>query len=91
MLALSILWAILTAAVIVLAGARKLAARNDDELLHLADADTPAISQQVAVAQKLDKIDHWGKTLTVVVVIYGLALLAAWLYSGWAESAAPLK
>ena len=42
----------------------------------------PGVSR---VVQKLDKIDFWGKTLTLVLIVYGL-MLAAWLlYQLWEQ------
>jgi hypothetical protein len=31
----------------------------------------------------LESIDRWGKTLTVVVVVYALALACVYLYQVW--------
>jgi hypothetical protein len=85
MLALWIAWSVLTLVVISLAIARKIAARNDDEYVHLAEGEVAAIPQQVAVAAKLEKIDHWGKTLTVVDVLFGLALVAVLCFNAWQQ------
>ena len=86
MLALWIVWAILTLFVIGLAIARKFAARNEDDLIHLAGGADQAISQQVSVAQKLEWFDHWGKTLTVVDGVFAFVLAAITLYMAWKES-----
>jgi len=86
MLALWIIWFVLTLVVIGLAIARKIAARNEDDLVHLAGGADRAISQQVQVAQRLEWFDHWGKTLTVVDGLFGVVLLGIMLYSAWQES-----
>lgn len=86
MIALWIVWGILTLAVIGLAVGRRIAARKDDELVHLADAEAPAIAQQAALAQKLDWFDTWGKKLTIVDVLFGLVLVSIMLYNAWQES-----
>jgi hypothetical protein len=39
-----------------------------------------ALAPQTAVAQKLDVIDKWGKILTVITVISGLLIAAAYVY-----------
>ena len=39
-----------------------------------------ALTQQTALAQKLDVIDKWGKILTVVAVLLGLLVAAAYVY-----------
>jgi hypothetical protein len=88
MLALWIVWAALTLFVIGLAIARKITARNEDDLVHLAGGAERAISQQISVAQKLDWYDRWGKTLTVVDGVFGLVLVAIMLYMAWRDSLA---
>lgn len=91
MLALWIVWAALTLFVIGLAIARKIAARNEDDLVHLASGADQAITQQVVVARKLEWFDHWGKTLTVVDGMLGLMLVAIMLYMAWKDSLAGVK
>jgi hypothetical protein len=86
MFALTIVWAILTAAVIVLAVYRRLAARDEDDVIHVQDAQAAVIGKQDALAKTLDVIDRWGKTLTVVVVTYGLVLLGSYLYASWEQT-----
>ena len=83
MLAISVIWAVLATAVGVLIIVRKVAARNEDDTLHVNGANVSA--QQNAVAHTLDVIDRWGVTLTVVVVVYGLALLGFFLYNSWVQ------
>jgi len=85
MLALWVLWAVLTIVVISLAIARKFTARKDDEYLHLADAEVAAIPQQAVIANRLDRLDHWGKTLTVVDVVFGAVLVAMLCYRVWQQ------
>jgi len=83
MLTLWITWAVLTIAVITLAVFRKFSARNQDAFVHLSDSEAPVISKQAAVACKLDKIDYWGKTLTVVDVAFLAVLLGIVFYNAW--------
>jgi hypothetical protein len=86
MFALSILWATLATALIVLAVYRKVAARGEDDVIHVRDVEVAVIGKQSSLAKTLDVIDHWGKTLTVIVVAYGLALLGSYLYMSWEQS-----
>ena len=87
MLALWIVWLALTLLLIGLALYRKFEARfHEDDLLHLAEGEAKLIPNQVATARLLDKIDGWGKTLTVVDAVFGLTLLAVFLYNAWQES-----
>jgi len=91
MLALWIIWFVLTLTVIGLAIARKIAARNEDDLVHLAGGAEQAISQQVAVANKLEWFDHWGKTLTIADGLFALVLVSIMLYTAWQDSLAVVK
>jgi hypothetical protein len=86
MLTLWILWAALTLIVVTLAIYRKLAATKEDAFVHLAEGEVNVISQQVTVAQKLEKIDTWGKTLTVVDVAFLVVLLSVLCYNAWHTS-----
>jgi len=58
-----------------------MAMAGEDDTLHVsADPDGRIAAQQAAMAARLEKIDRWGKILTIVVVVYGLVLGAAFLY-----------
>jgi len=81
-----IVWAVLTIIVITLAIYRKLAANKEDDYVHLSEGEANIISQQVTVAQKLEKIDTWGKTLTIVDVAYLVVLLSVVCYNAWHTS-----
>jgi hypothetical protein len=83
MLAMSVIWAVLATVVGVLIIVRKVAARNEDDTIHVNEVNVSA--QQTAVAHTLDIIDRWGVTLTVIVVVYGLALLGVFLYNSWVQ------
>lgn len=91
MLALWIIWFVLTLTVVGLAIARKIAARNEDDLVHLARGAEQAISQQVAVANKLEWFDHWGKTLTIADGLFALVLVSIMLYTAWQQSLTIVK
>jgi hypothetical protein len=78
-----VLWALMAAAVLALVVWRKVVASKEDDNIHVLDGGSASISQQTVVAQKLDQIDKWGKTLTVITVVFGLVLAAAFVYQGW--------
>lgn len=80
------LWGALTLVLIGLALYRKFVARNEDDLVHLADGEVPMIAQQKAVAQRLEVLDRWGKTLTILDVAFGLTLLGILVFQGLRES-----
>ncbi len=91
MLTLWIVWAVFTMVVITLAVFRKFSARNEDSFVHLADAEAPVITEQVTVARKLEKIDYWGKTLTVVDIAFLAVLLGIVFYNAWRTSLETMK
>ncbi|MFY9726722.1 MAG: hypothetical protein WB579_10775 [Bryobacteraceae bacterium] len=78
-----VLWAVLALAVIGLIIYRRFVSASEDDMIHVSEAATSATSQQVTVSQKLDQIDKWGKTLTVVVVVYGIVLGGIYVYQSW--------
>lgn len=80
------LWGVLVAGVLSLALYRKFLANKEDNLVHVLDNDANLIPEQVAMTQKLTQIDHWGKMLTVLALVYGLVLAAFFLYQAWNSS-----
>jgi uncharacterized membrane protein len=79
-----VLWIVLATAVIALIVRRKMVASHEDDTLHVLQGG--ALTQQVAVAQKLELIDKWGKILTVIAVVFGLLVGAAYVYQVWVQS-----
>lgn len=79
-----ILWAALALAVLVMAGYRKIVSVREDETLHLVNPSESA--RQLAIFHKLERIDKWGKLLTVVAAIYGLLLAIAYTYQTWVQA-----
>ncbi len=86
MLTLWIIWCVLTLAVITLAILRKVSARHEDSYVHLADSEARSISEQASVAGKLDRMDSWGKTLTVLDLAFLAVMLGIVLYNAWRTS-----
>jgi hypothetical protein len=81
------IWAFFGLAVLALALYRKiLTFHGDDEFVHLTEGEQRLIPQQVALANKLVVIDRWGKTLTIVVAAFGLAIVAFGLFQAWQVS-----
>ena len=79
-----ILWAALAPAVLVMAGYRKIASVREDETLHLVNPSESA--RQLAIFHKLERIDKWGRLLTVVAAIYGLLLVMGYTYQTWVQA-----
>ncbi|HTM50532.1 MAG TPA: hypothetical protein VL285_17680 [Bryobacteraceae bacterium] len=88
LLPFGILWMLLSAAVVALIAYRAWVARNEDDSLHVMEAGLTA--QQVLVGHKLDVIDRWGKMLTMVALVSGIALGSVYLFQNWEAASAQL-
>ena len=70
---------LLAAATLAVALGRVLIVRvKGDDCLHLVDCDVPLIKKQTAAARRLEIVDVWGKTLTILTVLSGIAAYGAW-------------
>ncbi|MGD0869603.1 MAG: hypothetical protein ABSB88_08640 [Bryobacteraceae bacterium] len=76
-------WIVLALAVIGLLVWRKVVASHEDDNLHVLDGGG---ADQTVVAHKLDQIDKWGKILTVIALVYGVILGAAYAYQAWIQT-----
>src|SRR5664280_2342291 len=79
-------WIVLVSAVLALIVWRKVVASHEDDNIHVLQPGG-ILTEQVAVAKKLDVIDKWGKILTVIVVALGLIIGTAWIYQVWVQGA----
>jgi uncharacterized membrane protein len=86
LMALVVIWAVLATIVIALAIYRAIVSGRVDEMIHVHDAEASMISRQTMIAKKLEVIDRRGKLLTVITVIFGIAILAAYIYEVWQRS-----
>jgi len=80
MTAFVIFWTILGVATLALALYRKFVTMREDDYVHLSAGEERLIPQQVATFKKIGVIDKWGITMTIVTVVFGLALAALYLY-----------
>jgi hypothetical protein len=76
----AVFWGVLAIGVVFLIIYRKSVSSHEDDSIHL-EGGMP--TEQVALAHRLALIDRWGKSLTVVVALYGVALLALYFYQVW--------
>jgi hypothetical protein len=76
----AIFWAVLALVVLFLIVYRKSVSSREDDSLHLAGSGA---AEQSTLAHRLALIDRWGKSLTVVVALYGIGLAAIYLYQVW--------
>ncbi len=81
----AVAWALLAVVVLVLAVIRSVVAGKEDDSLHVADGNVAAVSEQKATIAKLDAIERWGKSLTILLAVSGLALLGVFIYTLWME------
>lgn len=79
------IWSGLFFVVLTLAGLRKWVSRHEDDAVHLTDSEVELVRHQACVASFLSRLDRWGKVLTVVVLLYGLAILARVFYVTWVQ------
>jgi hypothetical protein len=73
---------LLLLAVIAMIVWRKVISSREDDTIHVLE-DSAMVPSQVAVAQKLEVIDKWGKLLTIVAIVYVVAVGALYLYQVW--------
>ncbi len=81
LLPLLVVWSVLALGVLALFVWRQAVARNEDDSLHVMHG---VITNQTSLAQKLDVLDKWGKIMTVVTVVVGLLIAAAYVYGQFA-------
>jgi hypothetical protein len=80
------LWTALALITAGLALYRKLVSAREEDYIHLGAGEERMISDQKVMARKLDVIDRWGKTLTILTTASGLVLASFYLYNAWLES-----
>ena len=78
-------WIVMACGVVALAIYRKTISSHEDDTLHVSALSNINVSHQADVAHRLEVIDRWGKLLTVIAAVYGLALAALYTYQMWVE------
>jgi hypothetical protein len=78
-------WVVLALIVIYLILYRRKFAHQEDDTLRVLEGPA-VISQQEAVAKKLEQIDRWGKLLTVIALVYGIVIGLAFVWQNWVRS-----
>jgi len=73
-------WGVLAVVVVSLILYRRSITSREDDSIHL-EGGLPA--EQIALDHRLAVVDRWGKTLTVVTVVFGLILAAIYMYQIW--------
>ena len=84
------IWALFGVATLALAIYRWIVSGKTQDLVHLGPGEEREIPIQTNIAGRLASIDRWGKVLTIITAVIGLALAGAYLYQAWQDpSAAP--
>ena len=78
LLPLLVVWTVLALCVLALFLWRQAVARGEDDSLHVMHGE---LTVQTSLAQKLEKIDKWGKIMTMITVVLGLLIAAAYVYA----------
>ena len=56
---------------------------REDTSIHFDVAGQSLSNRQSTVAHLVELVDYWGKLLTVVTLLYGVGIAAAYLYVAW--------
>ena len=80
-----VVWVVLGVVVIMLAISRMRLAKREDATLDVLETEGVA-EQQKTMTKKLARIDRWGQILTIILVLYGIALAGIYIYQAWQQS-----
>lgn len=71
-------------AVITLAIYRRYVAHyQEDDFLHVHEGDGGLVAKQATVAHRLQVLDAWGKSMTMLAIVLGLAFAIIHAYRTW--------
>jgi hypothetical protein len=85
-----VLWGLMALSVLAMIIWRRQVASGEDDSLHVMDAET-AVPQQLAMAHKLETIDKWGKTLTILTVVVGIVIAGVYFYQMWVSTSTTIQ
>jgi hypothetical protein len=83
LLPFTVLWMALSTVVISLIAYRAWIAKDEDDSLHVMDGEGGMVLRQEVLGRKLEAIDRWGKTLTVIALAFGLVVGGFYLHQNW--------
>ncbi|HNY40155.1 MAG TPA: hypothetical protein PKJ41_07160 [Bryobacteraceae bacterium] len=87
LLPFALAWVVLLIVVVLLGFKRKNVAAQEDDTIHLGGGSDTAIERQKATAKQLEKLDKWGKNLTIVMAVSGVVLAILYVVQMWKDSA----
>ncbi len=82
----AVIWACLALITAGLALYRKMITHHEDDYLHVHEGEARVVAQQFVLAHRVDVVDRWGKSLTVVTGVTGVIIAALYLYQGYMQS-----
>lgn len=80
------IWVALAIVTVGLALYRRVVSADEKDIVRLAEGEEGYIPQQEALAARLNLIDKWGKSLTVVTALLGIVLVSVNLFQVWVDS-----
>jgi hypothetical protein len=84
-------WSLFALIVLVLAIYRKMLSNREDDTIHISLGTQGMIPEQIVNSHRIDVVEKWGKSLTIVVVIAGLAMASLYLYGVWVTGPLPAQ
>jgi hypothetical protein len=79
-------WMVVLVVWLVVYAWRRRLGLQEDESLHVLDSEIGQVAQQVEIGKRLDKLDHWVRILTTVLVVYSVLLAGLSVYAAWDAS-----
>jgi len=83
------IWGALALVVLTLAVYRIMLDHREDNVVHLTGTEAGLVPMQAQLAGKIKTVSRWGETLTIVLAVYGLILVAIWGYHAWLQAYQP--
>jgi preprotein translocase subunit SecG len=80
---LLVLWIVIAVALAIIYGYRKIVSGSSDELVHISDVSDQVLAKQEATARAVERLDRIVFILTIVFVVYGLALGGLQIYQAF--------
>jgi hypothetical protein len=76
--------------VLALALVRYIASLHEDDNIHIGSGQAALVTKQMAFFSRVEAVERWGKSLTIIALIGGLALAALYLNQVFQGNANPL-
>jgi preprotein translocase subunit SecG len=82
-----VLWIVIAAALAIVYAYRKIVDGGSDERVHLSDVSDAVLAKQEATARTLQQLDRVVMILTIVFLVYGVALGCLTIYHAFTSTA----